>query len=57
MKRIFILLSVLLFAHLSAVAQTDTAAYAVVKNMPVFYGQLTLPPTCWCRTAKVLFQP
>lgn len=40
MKRIFILLSVLLFAHLSAVAQTDTAAYAVVKNMPVFYGQM-----------------
>lgn len=40
MKRIFILLSALLVTHLSAVAQTDTAAYAVVKNMPVFYGQM-----------------
>lgn len=40
MKRITIILFAILTVHISALAQADTAAYGVVKNMPLFYGQL-----------------
>ena len=40
MKRITIILFAILTVHISALAQADTAVYGVVKNMPLFYGQL-----------------
>ena len=40
MKRITTIFLIVLFGHLSIIAQTDTTAYGVVKNMPVFYEQL-----------------
>ena len=40
MKRITTIFLIVLSGHLSMIAQTDTTAYSVVKNMPVFYEQL-----------------
>ena len=40
MKRITTIFLIVLFGHLGIIAQTDTTAYGVVKNMPVFYEQL-----------------
>ena len=48
MKRITTIFLIVLSGHLSMIAQTDTTAYSVVKNMPVFYepgsvGKLPYP--------------
>lgn len=40
MKQILILLSTFLLTNVSALAQSDTIRYGVLKNMPVFYEQL-----------------
>ena len=40
MKRITTTFLIVLSGHLSMIAQTDTTAYGIVKNMPVFYEQL-----------------
>lgn len=40
MKQILILLSAFLLTNVSALAQSDTIRYGVLKNMPVFYEQL-----------------
>lgn len=40
MKRITTIFLIVLSGHLSMIAQTDTTAYGVVKNMPIFYEQL-----------------
>ena len=40
MKRITTIFLIVLSGHLSMIAQTDTTAYSVVKNMPVIYEQL-----------------
>lgn len=40
MKRITTIFLIVLFGHIGMIAQTDTTAYSVVKNMPVFYEQL-----------------
>ena len=34
MKRITTIFLIVLFGHLGIIAQTDTTAYGVVKNMP-----------------------
>lgn len=40
MKRITLLLLILLCGHCCTTAQTDTLAYGIVKNMPLFFEQL-----------------
>lgn len=40
MKRILLFSTLSFFLHLTAIAQSDTASYEVVKNMPTFYEQL-----------------
>lgn len=53
MKRIAIIFLILLLGHPDTMAQTDTAAYGVVRNMPAFYRQLKQQltfPMAWGRS-------
>ncbi len=58
MKRFILLFSILVSIQLKGSAQSDTASYGVVKNMPVFFEQLKQQlsyPEAWGNTATKNF--
>jgi len=59
MKYIIIFILVTLCGSLTAVAQTDTVSYSIVKNMPVFYRQMKQQlnyPMAWGKAPEKNFQ-
>lgn len=58
MKRFILLFAILVSIQLKGSAQSDTASYGVVKNMPVFFEQLKQQlsyPEAWGNTATKNF--